>query len=168
MNGSGTTRIPSLGPRGEGWVALQVILMIVIAFAGGLGPALPVSDQATIGALRVIGYGLAGGGVIVILWSMALLRGSRALTAVPRPVDTAELVDRGPYAVIRHPIYAGLIVAFIGATLLWSAWLSLIATVALFVVLDLKRRREEAWLLERYPDYAAYRARTKALVPFLY
>jgi protein-S-isoprenylcysteine O-methyltransferase Ste14 len=35
-------------------------------------------------------------------------------------------------------------------------------------VLDIKRRREEAWLVERYPGYTAYLARTKALLPFLY
>ena len=45
---------------------------------------------------------------------------------------------------------------------------TLIAVALLALVLDLKRRREEVWLLERYPGYAAYRARTRALVPFLY
>ena len=149
-------------------MALQVALMAVIAFAGGLGPTLPVSDTGPVNALRVTGYALVGVGLAVILWSMVLLRQAEAFTAVPRPIEGARLVDRGPYGVIRHPIYAGLITAFTGATLLWLAWLSLVATVALFVVLDLKRRREEAWLLERYPEYAGYRSRTKALVPFLY
>ena len=43
-----------------------------------------------------------------------------------------------------------------------------VATLALAVTLDLKRRREELWLAERFEGYAAYRQRTKALIPFLY
>lgn len=43
-----------------------------------------------------------------------------------------------------------------------------VSVALLAIVLDLKRRREEAWLAARYPGYGAYRARTKALIPFLY
>jgi protein-S-isoprenylcysteine O-methyltransferase Ste14 len=163
-----STRIPALGPRGEGWVALQVVLLIVIGFAGGLGPHLPIADSDAVGPLRVLGYGLVIGGLLLVVWSVTLLRRARAMTVMPRPVFGGALVESGPYRWIRHPVYAGLVIAEVGATLLWLAWLALIATIALAVVLDLKRRREEAWLLDRYPGYAAYRSRTKALVPLVY
>jgi protein-S-isoprenylcysteine O-methyltransferase Ste14 len=162
------TRIPSLGPRGEGWVALQVALIFVITFAGSLGPRLPVEDEAAIAALRALGYGLVIGGLLVVVWSLSLLRRARSMTVMPRPTTVGSLVDSGPYSLIRHPVYAGLLLAELGAALLWLSWLSLIATIALAVVLDLKRRREEAWLKDRFPEYLAYRRSTKALIPFLY
>lgn len=107
-------------------------------------------------------------GLVLILVSALYLRGSRAFSALPRPIATGSLVDSGPYRLVRHPLYTGLILAAIGEWLMHPALLPAIVAIGLAVVLDLKRRREEALLSERYPGYAAYRIRTKALIPFLY
>jgi protein-S-isoprenylcysteine O-methyltransferase Ste14 len=162
------SRIPSLGPRGEGWVALQVVLFVLIGLGDRLDPAPMATDPATADAARVAGLGVMAVAALVVVLGLALLSGSNALTAVPRPTDSASLVEAGPYRWVRHPIYAGLVLGGIGLAVLRLSWATLVFTVALFVVLDLKRRREEAWLHERYPGYAAYQRRTKALVPFLY
>jgi len=161
------TRLPALGPRGEGWVALQLALMLAVI----LGAAIQVSPGPE-GAIRQIvdAIGRIGllGGVALIVWSAALLRSSRAFSATPRPLEGSSLVEGGPYRFVRHPIYLGLIVGGIGVAASRASLASLAATVALAIVLDLKRRREEAWLAERFSGYAAYRARTKALIPFVY
>jgi protein-S-isoprenylcysteine O-methyltransferase Ste14 len=77
-------------------------------------------------------------------------------------------VATGAYRFVRHPIYGGLILAALGLAVItpWAG--TFIAVGLLAIVLDLKRRREELWLTERYPGYAVYRAKTKALIPFLY
>jgi protein-S-isoprenylcysteine O-methyltransferase Ste14 len=162
------TRIPSLGPRGEGWVALQAVVMVLIALADQKGPAIPVTEPSAVAVLDAVGWAafFTGGALIVI--SYALLAKARSFTAVPRPRAGGTLVDSGPYRLIRHPLYAGLIVGSLGLALTRLSWITLVLSVALFAILDVKRRREEAWLLERYPEYAAYRARTKALLPFIY
>ena len=49
-----------------------------------------------------------------------------------------------------------------------GSWVALGFTVALMVLLEFKSRREEAFLLERFPEYAAYRARVKKFVPGVY
>jgi len=156
------TRLPSLGPRGEGWVAIQFVLFALIAALGGtLGVPAGVVAQ-------VFGVGAIALGGAVAAWAGLALRRGRALTAVPHPLDGAELVDVGPYALVRHPIYSGIVVAAIGWSVARGSGAAFAASLLLLAFFDLKRRREEAWLVERVAGYEAYRARTRALVPFLY
>jgi protein-S-isoprenylcysteine O-methyltransferase Ste14 len=78
------------------------------------------------------------------------------------------MVERGIYRRIRHPIYAGLILAAIGWATLSGSPPAFAAAVALAVFMDAKARREEAWLADRYAEYAAYRTRTKRFLPGVY
>ena len=55
-----------------------------------------------------------------------------------------------------------------GASLWLHAWLTLAFAAALLVLFDLKVRREERWLCERYPGYAEYQTRVKKLVPWIW
>jgi protein-S-isoprenylcysteine O-methyltransferase Ste14 len=155
-------RLPSRGPRGEGWVALQGVILVAIAAAGRLGPAWGGSwNLAGIVGVAAIGLGLACAGL-----GLAGLREN--LTALPRPVEAGRLVEDGVYGLVRHPIYAGLVVAGLGWGLATASPVALLASVVLGCFFDVKARREEAWLLHAYPGYAAYRARVRKLVPFIY
>jgi protein-S-isoprenylcysteine O-methyltransferase Ste14 len=78
------------------------------------------------------------------------------------------LISDGIYRRLRHPIYAGLILLALGWSLLTASVLALVLTGAFAVLLDLKARREEVWLRDRFPGYAAYAARTRRFVPGLY
>jgi protein-S-isoprenylcysteine O-methyltransferase Ste14 len=158
--------IPSLGPQGEGWVYLQVVCIGLVVLGALLAPGIAVGGSP--GTFGVVGDVIIVAALALIVWGLVTLRAARALTAVPYPVADGELVETGPYRFVRHPIYSGLILAAAGASISRESLAAGIATIALAVVLDLKRRREEGWLLERYSGYAAYRTRTRALVPFLY
>lgn len=163
-----TSRVPSLGPRGEGWVALQVACFGLIAAAVVFAPHEPDTDPGSIGTRQLVGYIIGTVGAVMIGSGLAELRRARALTAVPHPLPEATLVERGAYRFVRHPVYGGLILGALGLAVI-TPWPGTFAAVAvLAIVLDLKRRREEAWLAERFPGYPAYRARTKALIPLLY
>jgi protein-S-isoprenylcysteine O-methyltransferase Ste14 len=157
-------RIPSLGPRGEGWVALQLALIVAVVAAcwwtGGTW-ALPWPSVAgLVGNLLLI-----GGLLIVVVGALGL---SSSFTVMPRPKEEGELVTTGLYRFVRNPIYAGLIAATIGASLGSASWLALVMSGLLAFVLDLKTRREEVFLRERFPGYAAYAARTRKFIPGLY
>jgi protein-S-isoprenylcysteine O-methyltransferase Ste14 len=78
-----------------------------------------------------------------------------------------ELVDTGPYALVRHPIYTGLLVAFSGSALARGEWRGILAVLVAWVALWRKLRLEERWLTERFGEtYAAYRQRVPALLPY--
>jgi protein-S-isoprenylcysteine O-methyltransferase Ste14 len=158
------SRLPSLGPRGEGWVALQLLLLLAIV-AAAMALPLPVGDSVEQVA-RVVGLGALVGGLVVFALGIVTLGSS--LSPLPAPLPSAELVERGIYRFVRHPIYTGLVLAALGGSVYTVSPLAVGLTALLAVVLDLKARREEAWLRERFAGYAAYAARTKRFIPGLY
>jgi protein-S-isoprenylcysteine O-methyltransferase Ste14 len=155
--------IPQLGARGGGWVALQFALIAAILGLGLAGPGWPDSARwwfKGAGALTAV-----AGGVVIVSAVRAL---GSSLTPFPRPVQAGELVEHGPYRVVRHPIYSGASLFLSGIALALSWW-ALVGTAALVVVWALKARVEERFLVERYAAYGAYRSRTRyRMVPFVY
>jgi protein-S-isoprenylcysteine O-methyltransferase Ste14 len=156
-------RLPALGPRGEGWVAIQVVLFGLLVLAGPAGPAW--SDPWLILG-RAAGAVLVGLGITAAVLGLAGLREN--LTAVPRPVEGGRLIEHGIYGFVRHPIYTGIITAAVGWGLMAASPSALVVALVLGVFFDVKARREEAWLLAAYPAYADYRRRVRKLVPFVY
>jgi len=80
-----------------------------------------------------------------------------------------ELVETGPFRTVRHPIYAGLLLALFGTTLAVGQWRGLFGFG--LILLGFLRRAwlEEQWMTDAFgPAYTAYRARSKALIPFLF
>jgi protein-S-isoprenylcysteine O-methyltransferase Ste14 len=155
-------RIPDLGERGQGWVILQAILIVLIALAGVSSP-LVTGTAGTI--LLVIGGGLiVAGGAMAFLAIRAL---GPSFTPDPRPLDRGELVETGIYASVRHPMYAGLTLGALGWGCYNGSPLAILLSAVLLLVLYLKSIREEAWLVERYPAYRAYVGRTRRFFPRL-
>ena len=140
-----------------------MVLFGVIAAAGLAGPVLDGAARLAVGAV---------GAIIVASGGWLALRGvldlDTALTPLPHPRDGASLVDTGAYRWVRHPIYGGIIIAAAGYGLLTASPLALGGAVLLLGFFRLKSGREEAWLRDRYPAYAAYAARTRRLVPLVY
>jgi protein-S-isoprenylcysteine O-methyltransferase Ste14 len=89
----------------------------------------------------------------------------RSISILP---EARRLVTWGPYALVRHPLYLGEIVAMVGVALQYlSAW-SLLLLGLLCVFQLLRMKNEERVLLQVFPEYGAYMARTASLVPGLY
>lgn len=79
-----------------------------------------------------------------------------------------ELIITGPYAVVRHPIYTGILTGFLGMAIAISQVRGFIAFVLVFLALWLKLRREEQWMRSQFGEtYATYAHKTAALVPYL-
>jgi len=77
-----------------------------------------------------------------------------------------QLITSGPYRLVRHPIYTGLLFGLLGAVVAEGQVRSLIALALIAWVLWRKLRLEEAWMREEFGDtYAEYSRRTAALVP---
>jgi protein-S-isoprenylcysteine O-methyltransferase Ste14 len=80
-----------------------------------------------------------------------------------------ELITTGPYALVRHPIYTGILAGFLGTAIALSQVRGFIAFVLVFFILSLKLRMEEQYMRSQFGDtYAAYAHQTSALVPYLF
>lgn len=155
--------LPSLGPRGEGWVTAQAALLLLEAACGWRGPRWPRATRAVRLPLAAL---LAAGGIG--LFAGGSRRLGRQLTPFPRPVAGGELRHGGAYGLVRHPIYGGVL-------LLASAWalvtspLALVPAALTFPFFEAKRRREEAWLLEQHGGYEEYRRTVpRRFIPFVW
>jgi protein-S-isoprenylcysteine O-methyltransferase Ste14 len=82
--------------------------------------------------------------------------------------DEPELVTSGPYHLVRHPIYSGILAAGVGTAVALS-WTWLIPVVLVGVYFLYSATVEERYLSEQFPDtYPAYKRTTKMLLPFIY
>jgi protein-S-isoprenylcysteine O-methyltransferase Ste14 len=158
------THLPALGPRGEGWFLLQIVFIAAVVAAGLLYGAnwsgAPRFAASTAGIVLIVG-GLAVG-------YLGFRNLDRSMSPMPRPSETSVLIQDGIYRRLRHPIYASVILLAFGWSLLTASLVALLLAIALALLLDLKARREEVWLRERYPGYAAYAERTRRFVPGIY
>jgi protein-S-isoprenylcysteine O-methyltransferase Ste14 len=86
-----------------------------------------------------------------------------------RPIDGARLVTTGPYALVRHPVYACYILLGLGLELSFGSVLGVGVVVAAFIYYDLRTREEEKWLRAAYADFDSYRRHVRGrLIPGLY
>lgn len=160
---AGRVHLPDLGRRGEGWVVLQVVLLVAIFGAGFVGPIWSGTARA-VGEIAGVALVTVGCGLVIA--GIAQLR--RQLTAYPRPVPGGRLMEDGVFGLVRHPMYGGGVIAALGWGLAMASPLALAGVLVLGVFFDLKSRREEAWLSEQFAGYRAYRKRTRRLIPWLY
>ncbi len=80
-----------------------------------------------------------------------------------------ELITSGPYAVVRHPIYTGILTGFLGMAIAVSQVRGFIAFVLVFLALWIKLRMEEQWMRSQFGEtYSTYAHQTAALVPYLF
>jgi protein-S-isoprenylcysteine O-methyltransferase Ste14 len=117
-------------------------------------------------------WGLAPGvlicvlGLFVTLWARWTLAGNWSSDVTFK--QGHELIRRGPYRFVRHPIYSGILTMCLGTAIeigRLHSWLALPLMMAAFWI---KLKQEEALMLRHFPDeYPDYRKQVKALVPFV-
>lgn len=153
--------LPELGPRGEGWFAVQVILLAAVGLAGAVGPNWS-------GPARVAG--VVAGAIFIVVGGVQAVRGvvdlRENLTVFPKPLAGARLVEEGVYRRVRHPIYGGLILGAFGWGLATASLVALLAAGVLAVFFRLKASREERWLADQFDGYDEYCRRTRRFFPW--
>ena len=154
------------GSRGEWYVVAQFALFLLIAIAPRVSPAQPVWGYPIDTIALLLGGVLIFTGMIFAVAGFISLGAN--LTILPRPKKKGNLVVTGAYRLVRHPIYSGVFCVAFG----WGIWnrnfLLMGYAILLFLVMDIKARREERWLMAKYPDYEGYRKRVKRLIPYIY
>jgi protein-S-isoprenylcysteine O-methyltransferase Ste14 len=113
-----------------------------------------------------LGFFLTVAGLAFSCWARVTL--GRNWSGVVQLKQDHELIVRGPYAFVRHPIYTGILLAFFGTALAIGTWAALLALVIVALSFWRKLRLEERWLRDLFGEqYVAYMQRVKALVPWV-
>jgi protein-S-isoprenylcysteine O-methyltransferase Ste14 len=113
-----------------------------------------------------IGVFLTAGGLLFTVW--ARLHLGRNWSGSVTIKKGHELITSGPYALVRHPIYTGLLLALLGSTLALGDWRALLAFALAAGTLWRKLRVEERWMRQQFGDaYQSYFQRVAALIPFV-
>jgi protein-S-isoprenylcysteine O-methyltransferase Ste14 len=106
-------------------------------------------------------------GLLFAVWARAYLgrNWSRSVTIK----QDHELIKTGPYAVVRHPIYTGVLTGLLGTAIALSEVRGFIAFALFFLAFWIKLRMEEQWMRSQFGEtYANYAHQTAALVPYLF
>ena len=127
-----------------------------------------VADMDLGSVVGWVGVAVMVGGIAMRLWSQAVL--GRYYTSTLRHAADQSVLASGPNRLLRHPGYAGMLVAWLGAGLATTNWAVALAIALLMVVTYSYRiAAEEAMLLGAFGDrYKKYMARTWRLVPYGY
>jgi protein-S-isoprenylcysteine O-methyltransferase Ste14 len=147
--------------RGGWWVVGQFLLLFAIASLGITWRATSKPASIFIGGLIL----LVASAICGLAGALAL---GRNLTPFPKPSPKAELVQRGVYGWMRHPLYTAVFCAAAGWSLVWHSWPALLVSLLLGIFFDAKARREERWLRQQFPEYAAYERLVRRFVPWIY
>ncbi|HUB74072.1 MAG TPA: isoprenylcysteine carboxylmethyltransferase family protein [Solirubrobacteraceae bacterium] len=138
-------------------IALVAFVLLRIFRAGGL----TVHDAA----LRALGAIVLAGGLALAVWARVHLGRNWGMPMSEK--DEPELVTSGPYRLVRHPIYTGILLGMLGTALATNLyWLVAFAVSAPYFLYS--ARVEEGIMARAFPSaYPGYRARTKMLIPFV-
>jgi protein-S-isoprenylcysteine O-methyltransferase len=139
-----------------------VFVSIILAFSFGYSGIGVLPDWAF-----YLGIFLMFLGVLVRQWAIAVLGQFFSLTV--RVAEDHRVVVKGPYRLVRHPSYAGVLITFIGLALAVQSWGALLVLLGIFSLSFGYRMRveEKALLSELGEDYANYMKRTKRIIPYL-
>jgi protein-S-isoprenylcysteine O-methyltransferase Ste14 len=155
------------GQRGGQWrfYALISALVLLLVFRSPLRRGGPILWPHTL-FLGIIADIVALCGLSIVLWARTTLGGNWSPRVVIK--ENHELIQRGPYSYVRHPIYSGLLLMTLALVINNGRLAWIIGSAYICLGLYFKARREETLLTKHFPEaYPKYRAKVKALIPFV-
>ena len=144
------------------WLGLVAALLLTLRIGGAQFNRSILPHTIAVGMLAdvIIAIGLS-----IAIWARIVLGGNWSSRVALK--EGHELIQRGPYRAVRHPIYSGLLLMVLGTVLLAGRLVDFTALIISFFGLWMKLRQEELLLTKHLPGYAEYMTRTKALIPFV-
>jgi protein-S-isoprenylcysteine O-methyltransferase Ste14 len=160
-----TSHAPSLGFQIPTSVLLLVCFVLLFN-PRGFGLQAQLTPQTEI--FGWIGVAIDLLGIAFAIWARIVL-GRNWSGLIMGVKEGHELVQKGPYAIVRHPIYTGFLLAIFGTTLTLGTFASYVGFVAGAIALVTRIGLEERLMREQFGDsHDAYRRRTKKLIPFVW
>lgn len=161
----GASRSEPLLPRlFKYWLPLAVAIWLLFPSEEAEGWMMTARMYPHSQVIAVLGMLMVIVGIGFACWARHVI-GSNWSSEVQVKQDH-ELVERGPYGLVRHPIYTGLLLAFLGTAVAVGEWHGLVAVAIIAVSFWFKLRLEERWMRESFGEtYVNYMRRVKALIP---
>lgn len=137
-------------------LAIELITLLFIIVSGPFVPSDPILILTQLFALGLIG------------WGGYALQQKSIFSILPALPKDASLVTSGPYEIIRHPMYSGILLFALVSIINYTTLLRLLALVILTLIILYKTHLEEEYLEHRFGEYKHYKGKTKRLIPYLY
>jgi protein-S-isoprenylcysteine O-methyltransferase Ste14 len=155
------------GPIAEREASQKIIISLTLALITALAIVIALdmrngwSDVPT--AIALVGDALFGAGLLLVL----LVFSVNQFAAASVQVEAGQtVISRGPYAFVRHPMYSGGLLLFLGIPLALGSWWGLALYPAFVVLIVWRLMDEERYLLSHLPGYEEYRRRVRyRLIP---
>jgi protein-S-isoprenylcysteine O-methyltransferase Ste14 len=145
---------------------LGLLLLALILVAGGILEAATGGRRGWHPLVAALGVAAAWAGLALHAWARRTL--ARGWTPIVAPPADAVLVQDGPYAWVRHPLYAAILLLALGTVAAHYSRATLMATVGFGIGILLKGRAEDRALEQRFGErWRAYAARVRGFVPRL-
>jgi protein-S-isoprenylcysteine O-methyltransferase Ste14 len=145
-------------------LGIAILVYLVFRYAYLWPASLESMPENT--AIRVTGLIMCAAGLAIAIWARRTLGAN--WSGNPSIKAGHELIRSGPYNVVRHPIYSGLLLMSLGTFVTDGRWIYLWAFGFAAVALFFKLKVEESLMMQTFPvEYPEYKKRTKALVPFV-
>ncbi len=114
-----------------------------------------------------LGFALTLAGIVIAIWARFFLGSNWSGT--PTIKHGHELIRSGPYSLVRHPIYSGLLLAVLGTAIFMGEIRGLIALALAIAGFKWKSKTEESFMQEQFGvQYLEYKRHVKALIPFVW
>lgn len=125
-------------------------------------PVIPASPT-----LDYLGFGLTMAGILFTIWARFCLGANWSASVTVKESHT--LIRKGPYSVVRHPIYSGILLGALGTALAFGRMRCFVGVVLLTIGFRVKSLLEERFMQEQFGmQYTSYKHDVKALVPFIW
>ncbi|HME80951.1 MAG TPA: isoprenylcysteine carboxylmethyltransferase family protein [Candidatus Eremiobacteraceae bacterium] len=158
------------GPAAENETSQKIIMSI--AFAGFVGLlVVPALDHRFGWSHMSAAAAIAGDCLVALGWFLTFLvfKENSFSSAIIEVAPDQKVVTTGPYAIVRHPMYAAGVILLAGFPIALGSWWGLLVLAAILPVLLWRLFDEEAFLAENLPGYVEYQAKVKhRLIPFIW
>ncbi len=163
-----------IGP-GERWkgrlysvARIAIVALLAYLYPGGVRRIFCTLITASRGLpMNVAGVSLSVSGVAFAIWARRHLGTNWSLN--PSLKEDHQLVTSGPYRFLRHPIYTGMLTGLLGSLLATFSPVWFYLLIVMIVTFIYRVHVEDNMMMQTFPEaYAAYKKKTKALIPFVW